>query len=95
MPTVRTTQKHEPIIRVFQELDAAEINLASTIREDFQAVWDRLFRLGESLVEAACKLDAEQKELMMQEYRRVQIMVAILHESELPAIMPDATYEDP
>jgi hypothetical protein len=82
-------ERHQLIRSIFQKLDADEPVEAMNIRDAFHAVWDRLFYLGEYLESAATKFDGKEKSLLLEEYRRIQMAIAILGESYIPVVMPD------
>jgi hypothetical protein len=89
MTTAQENERHILIRGIFEELDSREPNEAQEIRDAFHTVWDKLFYLGEDLESAATKFDGKEKSLLLEEYRRMQMAIAILGESFIPVIMPD------
>jgi hypothetical protein len=89
MIKTQENERHQIIRSVFQSLDASDPNTAINIRDAFHTVWDQLYELGEHIELAATMFDSKRKRLLLEEHRRLQTMMAILHESYLPVIMPD------
>ncbi|MCY2977238.1 MAG: hypothetical protein NTU79_01055 [Planctomycetota bacterium] len=89
MTTAHENERHILIRRIFEELDSREQNEAQDILDAFHTVWDKLFYLGENLESAATKFDGKEKSLLLEEYRRMQMAIAIVGESYIPVIMPD------
>ena len=89
MTTTHENERHILIRRIFEELDSRAPNDAQDIRDAFHTVWDKLFYLGEHLESAATKFHGKEKGLLVEEYRRMQIAIAILGESYIPVVMPD------
>ena len=89
MTAKQENERHQIIRSVFESLDASDPNIALNIRDAFHTVWDQLYELGEHIELAAALFDGKRKGLLLEEYRRLQTMMTILHESYLPAIMPD------
>jgi hypothetical protein len=89
MATTHENERHILIRRIFEELDSREPNEAQDIRDAFHTVWDKLFYLGEFLESASMNFDGKEKCLLLEEYRRMQMSIAILGESYIPVVMPD------
>ena len=95
MATTHENERHIIIRRIFEQLDLREPSEAQDIRDAFHTVWDKLFYLGEYLESAATKFDGKEKSLLLEEYRRMQMAIAILGESYMPVVMPDNATDGP
>ena len=89
MTTTQENERHHIIRSVFESLDASDPNIALSIRDAFHTVWEQLYELGEHIEYAASKFEGNRKGLLLEEHRRLQTMMTILHESYLPAVMQD------
>ena len=89
MTTTQDNERHQIIRSVFESLDVSDPNIALNIRDTFHTVWDQLYELGEHIELAAAKFDGKHKGLLLEECRRLQTMMTILHESYLPVVMQD------
>ncbi len=89
MTTTQENERHQIIRSVFESLDASDANTALNIRNAFHTVWDQLYELSERIELTATMFDGKRKGLLLEEHRRLQTMMAILHESYLPVVMPD------
>lgn len=84
-------ERHEIIRSIFQTLDKNEPTEAANMRDSFHTVWEQLYQLGEHLESNASQFTGKQKQLLLEEHRRIQTMLNILSESYLPVVMPDDT----
>ncbi len=89
MTATQTNERHQLIRTIFESLDTNDPNASMNIRDAFHTIWDQLYELGEQLDSAASKFDGQRRGLLLEENRRIQTMIAILHESYLPKVMPD------
>jgi len=89
MTATTENERIDTIQSIFESLDTNDPNTSMNLRDTFHTLWDQLHELCEHLQYAASKFDGNQKILLLEENRRVQTMMTILHGSYMSAIMPD------